>query len=154
ERELRCQQVDVQLVSAQRWNEGGRLIDLDPGDDDFVTGVRTFGTHPNAFLYSPAPLWRLLGQPWDLIDLHEEPFSLATAQVLAMGRLGSLTASGVRTPFVVYSAQNIHKRYPVPFRWFERYALRRAAGAYVCNAEAGRILRRKGLRPPVQLIGL
>src|SRR5699024_1375677 len=29
-----------------------------------------------------------------------------------------------------------------------------AAGAYVCNAEAGRILRRKGLRPPVQLIGL
>lgn len=155
ERELRRQQVDVRLVSATRWNEGGRNIDLDVGEDSFVTGVRTFGTRPNAFFYSPMPLWRLLGQQWDLIDLHEEPFSLATAQVLAMRRLRSLTSGNrVPTPFVLYSAQNIHKRYPAPFRWFERYALRRTAGVYVCNAEAATILRRKGLRAPARLIGL
>ncbi|TLP97044.1 glycosyltransferase [Nesterenkonia salmonea] len=149
ERELRKQHVDVTLVSAKRWNEGGKNIDLHAGQDHFVTGVRTFGTHPNAFVYSPVPLWKLLGQRWDLIDLHEEPFSLAAAQVLAMRRL-----RGLRTPFVLYSAQNIYKRYPVPFRWFERYALRRTAGVYVCNSEAGEILQRKGLRAPARLIGL
>lgn len=149
ERELLNLQVDLTLVSAKRWNEGGREVELDAGEDRFVTALPTFGTHPNAFLYSPVPLWRLLGQEWDLLDLHEEPCSLATAQVLAMRKL-----RGLRTPFVLYSAQNINKRYPPPFRWFERYALRRAAGVYVCNTEAGTILRRKGLRAPAQLIGL
>ena len=42
-----------------------------------------------------------------------------------------------RVPFVVYSAQNIEKRYPPPFRWFERWCLREAAGAYPCNEAAG-----------------
>ncbi|WP_258934096.1 hypothetical protein [Nesterenkonia pannonica] len=72
ERELRRLGLHVTLVSAKRWNEGGRDVQLDPGDDDFVRGVRTLGRHPNAFLYSPWALWRLLGQPWDVIDLHEE----------------------------------------------------------------------------------
>ncbi len=73
--------------------------------------------------------------------MHEEPFGLAVAEVLFLRRL-----RGPGVPFVVSSAQNIDKRYPPPFRWFERWSLRRAAGAYPCNAEAGRILRRKGLR--------
>ena len=72
--------------------------------------------------------------------MHEEPFGLAVAEVLA---LRWLRARG--TPFLVCSAQNLEKRYPPPFRWFERWSLRRAAGAYTCNLEAGRILRRKGL---------
>src|SRR5690606_19583842 len=46
------------------------------------------------------------------------------------------------------------KRYPIPFRWMERRALTGAAGAYVCNREAGEILRRKGLRPAATLIPL
>ena len=55
---------------------------------------------------------------------------------------------------MLYSAQNIRKRYPVPFRWIERRALRHAAGAYVCNEEAARILTAKGLRGPARVIGL
>jgi glycosyltransferase involved in cell wall biosynthesis len=51
-----------------------------------------------------------------------------------------------KVPFLVYSAQNIEKRYPPPFRWFERWCLREAAGAYPCNEAAGEILRKKGLR--------
>ena len=72
--------------------------------------------------------------------MHEEPFGLAVAEVLVLCRLRSRPI-----PFVVSSAQNIDKRYPPPFRWFERWSLRRAAGAYTCNPEAGEILRRKGL---------
>lgn len=149
ERELRRQGADVALVSARRWNEGGRAVVLDPEHDEFVTGATTVGTHPNAFLYDPRPIWRALGERPAVIDLHEEPFALATAEILLLRRLRRS-----RAPYVLYSAQNIDKRYPIPFRWFERSALRGAAAAYVCNREAGQILTRKGLRGPARLIPL
>jgi glycosyltransferase involved in cell wall biosynthesis/GT2 family glycosyltransferase len=149
ERELIALGADLVLVSSRTWNEGGRDVDFHPESDRFAVGVQTLGRHPSVFVYAPLPLWRLLSQDWDLIDLHEEPNALATAEILLMRRLRRLNG-----PFVIYSAQNIEKRYPPPFRWIERYALRRAAGAYVCNSEAGRILNAKGLRPPTRLIGL
>jgi glycosyltransferase involved in cell wall biosynthesis len=141
ERVLRTFGVDVALATSRRWNEGGHDVDFSAGADEFAVPVRTFGRHPNAFVFDPRPLWRLLGQQWDILDIHEEPCSLATAELLV---LRSLRAR--RIPFVLYSAQNIAKRYPLPFRWIENWALRRAAGAYVCNIEAGKILRHKGLR--------
>ncbi|MGH9079507.1 MAG: glycosyltransferase family 4 protein, partial [Acidimicrobiales bacterium] len=138
------------LVAAARWEEGGSVVDLDAGGDRFVVPVRTLGRHPNLFLYDPRPHCRLLGAGrWDLVDLHEEPFGLAVAEVLLLRRLRA-----PRVPFVVSSAQNIDKRYPPPFRWFERWALARAAGAYTCNVEAGRILRRKGLVGDLVLLPL
>lgn len=140
ERELRALGVNVRLISAQRWNEGGRDVTLGADGDSFVTGARTIGRHPSVFLYDPRPIWRALGGRPDLIDLHEEPGALATAEVLLLRLLRRSKA-----PYVLYSAQNIEKRYPPPFRWFERWALRGAAAAYVCNVEAGEILRRKGL---------
>ncbi len=149
ERRLRTAGVDVHLLSARRWNEGGRDVDLLPGPDEVVSGASTVGRHPNVFAYDPRPVWRLLGEDWDLLDLHEEPCSLAVAEVLLLRALRR-----VRTPYLLYSAQNIDKRYPLPFRWFERAALRRAAGAYVCNVEAGKILVRKGLRGPARLLPL
>jgi glycosyltransferase involved in cell wall biosynthesis len=150
ERQLRLRGADLTLVAAARWEEGGSMVEFSRDGDLFVEPVRTVGRHPNLFLYDPRPLWRLLGSGhWDLIDLHEEPFGLAVAEVLF---LRWLRAPGV--PFIFSSAQNIEKRYPPPFRWLERAALRRAAGAYSCNTEAGRILRRKGLEGEWALLPL
>ncbi len=150
ERQLRRLGADLTLVAAARWEEGGSPVDLVPDGDQFVVPVKTFGRHPNLFLYDPRPLWRLLGSGrWDLLDMHEEPFGLAVAEVLLIRWFRAR-----RLPFVVSSAQNIEKRYPPPFRWFERWALRRAAGAYTCNTEAGEILRRKGLSGELVLLPL
>ncbi len=149
ERQLRRDGARVELFSARRWNEGGQVVQLSPDEDTFVHGVRTVGSHPALFVYAPGRLWRALGAGPDLLDLHEEPFALATAEILALRALRRSTV-----PYVLYSAQNIDKRYPIPFRWFESYALRHAAGAYVCNVEAGEILQRKGLRGPATLIPL
>jgi len=125
ERQLRARGADLTLVSAARWEEGGTLLAVEPCDDSFVVPVRTVGHHPNFFLYDPRPLWRLLRTGgWDLIDMQEEPFGLAAAEVRLLMRLRC-----PHVPFVIFSAQNIDKRYPVPFRWFERSALRAAAGA-------------------------
>ncbi len=150
ERELRRRGAQVRLLSAEVWNEGGSDVALRAEDEDWVQGVSTFGTHPNLFVFAPGPLWRALRSTrWDVIDLHEEPCSLAVAEILLLRRLARVAA-----PVVLYSAQNIDKRYPPPFRWFERAALHTAAGVSVCNHEAGRILRRKGLRGEVAEIPL
>ena len=146
---LRADGSTVHLLSARRWPEGGRIVDLEPESGEDVIGVRTVGTHPQLFCYDPRPIWRALGEQWDVIDLHEEPSALATAEVLLLRALRR-----VRTPYVLYSAQNLAKRYPVPFRWWERWALRGAGAVSVCNAAAGEILRGKGLTAPVRVIGL
>lgn len=149
ERVLRTLGADVELATARSWNEGGKDLSYSADSDEFVVPVRTLGRHPNVFVFDPRPLWRLLGENWDILDVHEEPCSLATAEMLV---LRSLRAR--RTPFLLYSAQNILKRYPIPFRWIEAWALARAAGAYVCNVEAGNILRAKGLRGELREIPL
>lgn len=156
ERALRAQGVDVRLISAQVWNEGGAPVRLQPAPGEPVRGLRTFGSHPALFLFEFRRLWRTLAEGWDLLDIHEEPYALATAQILLMR---SLQRVAHRTnvnpaPYLLYSAQNIEKRYPWPFRALEKYALRNAAGISVCNREAGRIVRTKGLRGRVEVIPL
>jgi glycosyltransferase involved in cell wall biosynthesis/GT2 family glycosyltransferase len=139
ERALRRAGHRVDVVSAASWAEGGREVRLDARDGEDVVGARTFGNHPALFLFDPRPLWRALGRPVDVNDIHEEPYALATAEVLALRWLRRR-----HTPYLLYSAQNIDKRHPVPFRWLERAALRHARGVSVCNDAAGRIVERKG----------
>lgn len=149
EQSIRDLGIDVELFTAQRWDEGGSEVPLVAESDEAVVGVRTWGRHPALFLYDPVPLIRMLRQHWDLIDIHEEPFALATAEILLLRRL-----LGQRAPYVLYSAQNLRKRYPPPFRWFERVALKGAAGVHVCNAAAGEIVQSKGFPGRASLIGL
>ena len=139
----------VRSVSALVWDEGGVETPLVARPGEEVEGVRTWGKHPALFLYDPRPLWRLLRQDWDVIDLHEEPFALATAEVLAIRAL-----RGSHTPYLLYSAQNIDKRYPPPFRWLERWALRHARAVSVCNSRAAEIVTRKGLTGRAVVVGL
>jgi glycosyltransferase involved in cell wall biosynthesis len=150
ERAMARLRVDIALVSADSWNEGGVPVALEPGADGFVVAVRVFGRHPNLFLYDPIGLWRALrARTVDLVDIHEEPVSIAAAEVQLVAAL-----AGCRAPIALYSAQNIDKPYPVPFRWIERVALRRATAVHTCNDAAGTILRRKGFRGMVRNLGL
>ena len=112
--------------------------------------VRTIGRHPFRFAYEPLGLWRALrSRQFDVIDIHEEPASLATFEVRVLARL-----AGAHAPYCLYSAENLPKRYPVPFRWFERSALRRAAAVHTCNEEAGELLRARGFSGRVRNLGL
>lgn len=149
ERALRALGDDVTLITARRWHAGGAEVALDASADEQVRPARTAGRHPALFLYAPGPLWRALGERWDVIDVHEEPFALSTAQVLLMRALRRNPA-----PVVLYTAQNVPKRYPVPFRWLERWALRSAAGISACNSAAARIVERKGFPGRARVIPL
>ncbi len=151
ERALRARGVDLTLLTARRWHAGGVPVTLQtrPGDD--AVPVTTWGRHPALFVYAPRPLWQALKREWDVIDIHEEPFALATAEVLLLRALRRN-----RAPVVLYTAQNIAKRYPIPFRWMERFALRRARGVSACNEQAAQIVVDKGFagRPRVIPLGI
>lgn len=139
----------VRSVTAMTWDEGGIDVPLAPRPGEDVVGVRTWGRHPALFVYDPVALWRLLGEQWDVLDIHEEPFALATAEVLLLRRLRRR-----RVPYLLYTAQNLDKTYPPPFRWTERWALRHASAVSACNAESAAIVRRKGLAGQAHVIGL
>jgi glycosyltransferase involved in cell wall biosynthesis len=150
DRELRRRGTQVTLVAPRAWREGGRRVELDPGPDGFVVPARTWGSHPALFAYDPLPILRLVRrQRFDHIDVHEEPCSLAAAEVRLLRRLFQ-----PRSTLLLYSAQNIPKRYPWPFRCFEASALAQAAGVYVCNRAAGEILQAKGFEGTVGLLPL
>jgi glycosyltransferase involved in cell wall biosynthesis/GT2 family glycosyltransferase len=149
ERALRSLGVDLTLLTARSWNAGGVPVTLDRDNADHAIPVTTWGHHPALFLFDPRPLWRELGRQWDVIDIHEEPFALATAEVLLLRAVRRC-----RAPVVLYTAQNIAKRYPIPFRWLERAALRTARGISACNRQAAAITVAKGFAGKPRVIPL
>lgn len=72
----------------------------------------------------------------DLVHIDEEPYNTATAHACRVAG-----ACGARVIFFAW--QNIRRRYPPPFAWFERYVFRRAAGI-AGTPTAAEVLRAKG----------
>jgi phosphatidyl-myo-inositol dimannoside synthase len=65
-------------------------------------------------------LREILRQKWDLIHAWEEPYIVAGAQLAHWAPRDSR--------LIFASAQNIAKRYPLPWRWLEHFSMSRAAG--------------------------
>jgi glycosyltransferase involved in cell wall biosynthesis len=81
----------------------------------------------------------------DVVHADEEPYNLATAQMVAIGRrLGAAT--------LFFSWQNLMRSYPPPFSLIEQYNLRSAHYAVAGNADAATVLRAKGFRGPVTVV--
>ena len=81
----------------------------------------------------------------DIVILDEEPYSLVAGQVLwARRRIGF--------GLIIYSVQNIYKRFPPPFSWIEKWSLRYADGFAAVNPTAAEVLRRKGAAGPIHLV--
>lgn len=78
-------------------------------------------------------LAELLDRSWDMIHCWEEPYVLSAAQVGLWARAG--------TPLVYTTAQNLSKRYPPPFAWTERLAMRRASGWIAMGHTVARTLQ-------------
>ena len=81
----------------------------------------------------------------DLLHIDEEPYNLAT--LLAMR-----WAVRRQIPALFFTWQNIHRHYPPPFRWWERYNYRHARHAIAGNHDAAQILQAKGYDGPVSII--
>ena len=81
----------------------------------------------------------------EIMHIDEEPYNLATFQAMR-----SAQRHGARALFFTW--QNLLRRYPFPFSYFERYNLAHAACAIAGNQEAQDVLRAKGYGGVIHLL--
>ncbi|MFQ5576172.1 MAG: glycosyltransferase [Anaerolineae bacterium] len=81
----------------------------------------------------------------DVIHIDEEPYNLATFHAMRL-------AKRVNAKTVVFTWQNLKRKYPPPFSWMERYVLKHADALIAGNAEARRVWQAKGYAGPVRQI--
>jgi len=86
----------------------------------------------------------------DAIYVHNEPYAASTAQAYLARTLWC------DVPIGFYSAQNIMKSYPPPFRWMEKWVFNRSSFAFPVTEDVKNVLRRKGFegRAPVLPLGI
>jgi glycosyltransferase involved in cell wall biosynthesis len=81
----------------------------------------------------------------DIVHIDEEPYNLATFQATwAARRIGART--------VIFTWQNLQRRYPPPFGWMESYVLAHTHTLLSGNAEGVDVWRAKGYQGPIELI--
>jgi glycosyltransferase involved in cell wall biosynthesis len=141
----------LEVLAPEWWNEESRIVHQEKTSDPSYR-IRLSKTAffrrpmPNLFVYR-SELARAIRQfQPEIIDVQEEPFSLAMGQILALRQ-----ALAPRSKLVFYSFQNLYKRYPPPFSLFEQWAFRAARYACVPVTEIGDVLRRKGYRGRIVL---
>jgi glycosyltransferase involved in cell wall biosynthesis len=142
--------VEVKLLTPPWWFEEGRRVDA-RGGPGWTIGRTLLTGNSTRYVFATGLGRAIRGARPDVIDLFEEPFSLVALQTLALRALLAPDAA-----VVFYSAVNVMRRWRWPYRTIEALSLRLADGAHTPNADAGRILRRKGLSTdkPVQVIPL
>ena len=113
---------DVTVAAPQRFRGDFRVHELsvEPGARYALEALPARPTRPVHLMLYGSRLRELLQQSWDLVHCWEEPY------VAAAGQLAGWTPPEV--PLVFATFQNISKRYPPPFNWFERRTLGRADG--------------------------
>lgn len=141
--------LDITLVVPATWpgpEGGGGAGDDRPFDRIELELVRTGDVNRHGYRDS-SMLSRLIAdaQP-DVLDVHEEPFSVAARQWLR--------AAPAHLPIAMYTAQNIDKRYPVPFAQYERQALARADALYPCSRQSASVARGKGFAALIDVMPL
>jgi glycosyltransferase involved in cell wall biosynthesis len=135
--------VDLTAVVPATW--GGQAY-----EPTFVQGYRTVVTpirfDGNFHLFHLPRLGRIIAEARpDVVHVDEEPYNLATVQATWLA-----LRHGARPLFFTW--QNLLRRYPPPFSWFERYVLSRSRHAIAGNNEAVGVLRTKGYRGPATVI--
>jgi glycosyltransferase involved in cell wall biosynthesis len=148
ERALAGLGVELTLIVPTAWSEGGGEEKLSAESYPIVELPAGRSGDVNRHAYtSPRALARLISErnP-DVLDVHEEPFSVSARQVLG--------AAPAELPVVMYTAQNVDKRYPPPFSLYERRAYRRAAALYPCSRQAAAVARGKGFAGGIEVLPL
>jgi glycosyltransferase involved in cell wall biosynthesis len=148
----KCPDLDVTLLTPKRWPErAGQMVKAEPSDDSSykLVTARTVLTGLYYLYIFPSLLYQLLRYRPDIIYCSEEAHAFIAACVLLLRRI-FLPESRV----LLYAAQNIKKRYPIPFRLFERYSFRHADSILACGTLVAQTLRSKGYGGDLRVVAL
>ncbi len=131
--------IDLLAVVPPSWDDpaGQVLLERTPADGyrllvDPIRFNGNFHLH-----YYPKLKQRLAEFRPDIVHIDEEPYNLATWLAMRQAQ-----AVGAKTLF--FSWQNINRRYPPPFRWWEKQVLTGVDYALMGNSEAVQVWRAKG----------
>ena len=95
--------------------------------------------------FYPTLVKELRGLKPQVVHVDEEPYNLATF-------LGVRAARAVGAKPLFFTWQNLLRRYPPPFNWFERTVYRACSLAIAGNAEARDVLARKGYKDEIVVL--
>src|SRR5205814_337180 len=111
-------------VTGPEWREpGGRRIRFEASahTETYDLRIEPLWLNGSYHLFLWPRLGRLIRQVRpDLVHIDEEPYNLATAH-------GTWLAQRVGARSLFFTWQNLLRRYPPPFRWFERSVFARSA---------------------------
>lgn len=137
--EIGCLGVDLTVVSPPSWKDSRGVQVLEANHSGhYRQSVLPIRFNGHYHLYHFAGLAdRLDTLRPDILHLDEEAYNPAAYQ-------GVRWASRNRVPAVFISCQNLYKRYPPPFHWFERQCFAYCSRALAGTAAVGNVLLRKG----------
>jgi L-malate glycosyltransferase len=140
--------VEMRVVTPPRWKETG--VETETVDDEYFPVIRagTFlSKHIQLFAYDPFPVIRVFREfKPQIIDLDHEPYSIPCAEIVTLRNLFAPQAK-----IVMQTAQNILKRYPPPFSFLEKRALKQVSAAYMCSETVREVLETKNFTKPTVL---
>jgi len=139
-REIATLGVDLTLIVPPRW--GNLELELRDSHEYKIRVLPCALSGHNHFHFYQSSVGPIEA---DLVHIDEEPWSLVTYQCMR----AAIKAS---KPAIFFTWQNIAKKYPPPFDYFERFSFRHAVGALAGNSEAAEILRHKRFVQPVSVI--
>jgi glycosyltransferase involved in cell wall biosynthesis len=147
--------IELTVVTPEAWVEGYRKIHTvkNPEDEYKLITLPTsswglpWGTMKNVtYIYRGMDKVIEEVKP-DVFDILEEPYSLIAAHTLY---LKEKLCRGAKCIF--YSAQNIKKTYPLPFRLTEKYVFNRADFSFPVSLEVSNVLSQKGFSKDMEVI--
>lgn len=148
-RELAKLGVELTVVVPPKW--GAELLEgVKPdGYELLVTRSRfagsALGRHVHHLHYYPCISDIVGREKWDLVHIDEEPFNFVTYHTLkASNRLGRKA--------IFFTAQNLMKRYPPPFGYFEQWVFKNVSAGIAVSEEALAVMRRRGFSKPACVI--
>lgn len=140
--------LDFEVIAPPRWRETGVNVETVPDDLFPVKTARTFfSKHIQLFAYDPFPIIGALRRHKPhIIDMDHEPYSVQAAEIITLRNLFA-----PQTPIVMQTAQNILKKYPLPFSSMEQRAFAQVSAAYMCSETVREVLEIKGFRKPMHI---
>ena len=139
--------VDLTVILPPSWNDSSGTTRLEKahthGYELIVTSMLLNGNYHLHFYPKLRGIVRSV-RP-DVFHIDEEPYNLSTFHAMRL-------AQAVQAKTVVFTWQNLYRRYPPPFDWMERYVLNKTDALLVGNKEAADVWRRKGYTGSMHLI--
>jgi glycosyltransferase involved in cell wall biosynthesis len=139
--------IELTVVVPPSWRDGDRVQALERLHTDGYRLLETpIALSGNFHLHWYTHLGRILDESRpELVHIDEEPYNLAT-------RLAMQQARARRARTVFFTWQNMQRRYPPPFSWWERAVYNRIDGAIAGSRTASQVLRAKGYAGPLWTI--